>query len=219
MNARRTAKEGSRAGNDINHHPATRHTYLLRGMVFRGCDRRTYGNARKRSTYYMCWPSRNRRDPTTPSTSMALSSAARPALPRSGMPSANGYSAPTCRGHVATLAEMAEKMATTAGHEPGAADCIDAVRAPGRIRTYAPASGGRSTARCDRASTCEFHRLLAARRHVGARMGHSGTGGSSVHAGEVGTVERAEGGPRSPATGVDLAGYLLTAGSSSLTDG
>jgi hypothetical protein len=49
-NARRAGGKGSREGIEPNSHPATRHSHLLRGMVFCQCGRRMYGNARRRST-------------------------------------------------------------------------------------------------------------------------------------------------------------------------
>ena len=58
---RRSARKGSRSGNRPNRHPATRHSYVLRGMLFCTCGRRMYGNARKYSTYYLCWPKANNR--------------------------------------------------------------------------------------------------------------------------------------------------------------
>jgi DNA invertase Pin-like site-specific DNA recombinase len=59
--ARRQARRGSRDGNAPNTHPATRRTYLLRGMVFCGCGRRMFGNHRHDSGYYMCYPRSNNR--------------------------------------------------------------------------------------------------------------------------------------------------------------
>jgi site-specific DNA recombinase len=59
--ARRAAKRGSRDGNSLNTHPATRRTYVLRSMVVHGCGRRMYGNHRHGSTYYMCNPASNNR--------------------------------------------------------------------------------------------------------------------------------------------------------------
>ncbi len=61
LNARRQARKGSRADNDLNQHPQTRRTYVLRGMVFCGCGRRMYGNHRHNRAYYMCWPKNNNR--------------------------------------------------------------------------------------------------------------------------------------------------------------
>ncbi len=59
--ARRGAKRGSRDGNSPNTHPATRHTYVLRGMVFCGCGRRMSGTHRHDTPYYLCWPRGNNR--------------------------------------------------------------------------------------------------------------------------------------------------------------
>lgn len=56
INARRLVRQGSRDGNAANKHPGTRHSYVLRGMVFCPCGRRMFGNARHHTTYYMCWP-------------------------------------------------------------------------------------------------------------------------------------------------------------------
>ncbi|WP_255375868.1 zinc ribbon domain-containing protein [Saccharomonospora sp. CUA-673] len=61
MTAQRQAKRGSRAGGDKNAHPATRRSYLLRGMVLCACGRRMFGNQRRNSAYYMCWPRNNNR--------------------------------------------------------------------------------------------------------------------------------------------------------------
>ncbi|MQB01402.1 MAG: hypothetical protein GEU78_14110, partial [Actinobacteria bacterium] len=59
--ARRQARRGSRDGNTKNAHPATRRTYLLRGMVFCPCGRRMHGNNRHGAAYYQCWPRNNNR--------------------------------------------------------------------------------------------------------------------------------------------------------------
>lgn len=59
--ARRGTKRGSRDGNNPNTHPATRHTYVLRGMVFCGCGRRMFGTHRHNTPYYLCWPRGNNR--------------------------------------------------------------------------------------------------------------------------------------------------------------
>ncbi|RMI33572.1 recombinase family protein [Nocardia stercoris] len=59
--ARRQARRGSRDGNSRNTHPATRRTYVLRGMVFCGCGRRMFGTYRHDSGYYMCYPRGNNR--------------------------------------------------------------------------------------------------------------------------------------------------------------
>jgi site-specific DNA recombinase len=61
LNARRQAKRGSRDGNRPNTHPETRRTYVLRGLVFRGCGRRMFGNHRHNSAYYTCHPRANNR--------------------------------------------------------------------------------------------------------------------------------------------------------------
>lgn len=59
--ARRSARRGSRDGNTPSAHPATRRTYLLRGMVFCGCGRRMFGNHRHDNGYYTCYPRNNNR--------------------------------------------------------------------------------------------------------------------------------------------------------------
>ena len=61
MTARRQAKRGSRAGGEKNSHPATRRTYLLRGMVLCSCGRRMFGTQRRECAYYLCWPRNNNR--------------------------------------------------------------------------------------------------------------------------------------------------------------
>ncbi|WP_083896234.1 recombinase family protein [Nocardia jiangxiensis] len=61
LTARRQARRGSRDGNSPNTHPATRRTYVLRGMVFCGCGRRMFGTHRHNITYYQCWPRPNNR--------------------------------------------------------------------------------------------------------------------------------------------------------------
>lgn len=58
---RRTARRGSRTGNNPNTHPATTRTYLLRGMLICGCGRRLFGNQRRGLTYYTCYPRNNNR--------------------------------------------------------------------------------------------------------------------------------------------------------------
>ncbi|MFD9910133.1 recombinase family protein, partial [Streptomyces sp. NPDC059063] len=58
---RRQAKRGSRDGNALNKHPATRRTYVLRGLIHCACGRRLFGNHRHRTTYYTCWPRANNR--------------------------------------------------------------------------------------------------------------------------------------------------------------
>ncbi|MFD5696839.1 recombinase family protein [Streptomyces lasiicapitis] len=59
--ARRQDKRGSRDGNALNKHPATRRTYVLRGLIHCACGRRLFGNHRHRTTYYSCWPRANNR--------------------------------------------------------------------------------------------------------------------------------------------------------------
>lgn len=61
INSDRLARRGSRSGNDLNSHPATLRTYVLRGLLFCGCGRRMFGNKRRKSTYYQCWPRANNR--------------------------------------------------------------------------------------------------------------------------------------------------------------
>jgi DNA invertase Pin-like site-specific DNA recombinase len=51
------SRQGSRGGAGRNSHPATRHTYLLRGYVFcTQCGRRMYGSVRRSHVYMMCPP-------------------------------------------------------------------------------------------------------------------------------------------------------------------
>lgn len=59
--ARGGTRRGSRDGNSPNTHPATRRSYVLRGMVFCGCGRRMFGTHRHNITYYHCWPRSNNR--------------------------------------------------------------------------------------------------------------------------------------------------------------
>ncbi|WP_275294602.1 recombinase family protein [Amycolatopsis sp. La24] len=61
LNARRRARRGSRGDNDLNVHPQTLRTYVLRGMVFCGCGRRMAGTVRHEMAYYTCWPKANNR--------------------------------------------------------------------------------------------------------------------------------------------------------------
>ena len=61
FNAQSRARRGSRHGNALNVHPATRRTYVLRGMVFCDCGRRMSGNHRHNRAYYMCRPKNNNR--------------------------------------------------------------------------------------------------------------------------------------------------------------
>ncbi|GAA0651438.1 hypothetical protein GCM10010174_89010 [Kutzneria viridogrisea] len=52
--ASRGARRGSRWRNDMNRHPQTKRTYVLRGMVFCACGRRMAGKQRGRRVYYSC---------------------------------------------------------------------------------------------------------------------------------------------------------------------
>ncbi|WP_156096587.1 recombinase family protein [Amycolatopsis jejuensis] len=61
LNARRQARRGSRTDNELNVHPQSARTYLLRGMVFCGCGRRMFGVVRRDTAYYTCWPKSNNR--------------------------------------------------------------------------------------------------------------------------------------------------------------
>jgi site-specific DNA recombinase len=61
LNARRQERRGSRDSNTANSHPQTRHTYLMRGMLFHGCGRRMFGHHRHGMTYYECFPRANNR--------------------------------------------------------------------------------------------------------------------------------------------------------------
>lgn len=61
LRARSGARRGSRPSDDMNVHPETQRTYLLRGMVFCGCGRRMFGNHRHDRAYYICWPRNNNR--------------------------------------------------------------------------------------------------------------------------------------------------------------
>ena len=54
LNAHRAARKGSRAENDLNVHPQTLRTYVLRGMIFCGCGRRMEGAPRHDRAYYTC---------------------------------------------------------------------------------------------------------------------------------------------------------------------
>ncbi len=56
LRAARQTNRGSRSGADANAHPAARHNYLLRGLLFCACGRRMWGNTRRGLTYYQCWP-------------------------------------------------------------------------------------------------------------------------------------------------------------------
>lgn len=61
LNARSQTNRGSRPDNSANNHPATRRTYLLRGMVLCGCGRRMEGGHRHGRPYYRCAPRGNNR--------------------------------------------------------------------------------------------------------------------------------------------------------------
>lgn len=61
LNARRQVRRGPRDGNDLNVHPETTRTYVLRAMLFDSCGRRMNGNYRHNAAYYMCWPKSNNR--------------------------------------------------------------------------------------------------------------------------------------------------------------
>ncbi|WP_378733950.1 hypothetical protein [Nocardia brasiliensis] len=59
--ARRKARRGSRDGHEKNTHPETKRTYMFRGMLLHGCNRRMFGTSRHGDTYYLCWPTGNNR--------------------------------------------------------------------------------------------------------------------------------------------------------------
>jgi DNA invertase Pin-like site-specific DNA recombinase len=63
FNAHRQARRGSREHNDLNTHPATKRTYVFRGMVHCTCGRRMFGNVREPGApvWYICWPKANNR--------------------------------------------------------------------------------------------------------------------------------------------------------------
>lgn len=61
LSAQRTTKRGSRDGSAANTHPATKRTYLLRGLLRCGCGRRMQGVQRHGTPYYTCWPRGNNR--------------------------------------------------------------------------------------------------------------------------------------------------------------
>ncbi|SCK09630.1 hypothetical protein H180DRAFT_00483 [Streptomyces sp. WMMB 322] len=74
LNARRTAKRGSWDGIAPNTRPATRRTYLFRGMSLCPCSRRMSGAHRRRITYYKCWPKGNNRGRPEPLPGITRSS-------------------------------------------------------------------------------------------------------------------------------------------------
>ncbi|ADP78992.1 Resolvase domain protein [Pseudofrankia inefficax] len=63
FNAHRTERRGSRQTNTLNSHPATKRTYVFRGMVHCTCGRRMAGNVREPGApvWYICWPKANNR--------------------------------------------------------------------------------------------------------------------------------------------------------------
>nr|MDT0666995.1 zinc ribbon domain-containing protein [Micromonospora sp. DSM 115978] len=63
FNAHRQTRRGSREANDLNAHPATKRTYVFRGMVHCTCGRRMFGNVRRPGgpVWYICWPRANHR--------------------------------------------------------------------------------------------------------------------------------------------------------------
>ncbi|KAA9163330.1 recombinase family protein [Amycolatopsis acidicola] len=61
LNARRQARRGSRHDNELNVHPETLRTYVLRGMFFCRCGRRMLGNHRHNIAYYKCGLKKNNR--------------------------------------------------------------------------------------------------------------------------------------------------------------
>jgi DNA invertase Pin-like site-specific DNA recombinase len=63
FNAQRSERRGSRQGNEPNRHPATKRTYVFRGMVHCTCGRRMFGNVREPGApvWYICWPKANNR--------------------------------------------------------------------------------------------------------------------------------------------------------------
>ena len=63
LTARRNNNRGSRDGSGANTHPATTRTYLFRGMIHCGCQRRLTGAPRRNNTatYYLCWPRKDNR--------------------------------------------------------------------------------------------------------------------------------------------------------------
>ncbi|SNQ46826.1 Resolvase domain protein (fragment) [Frankia canadensis] len=63
FNANRQARRGSREHNELNRHPATKRTYVFRGMIHCTCGRRMFGTVRDPSApvWYKCWPRANNR--------------------------------------------------------------------------------------------------------------------------------------------------------------
>ena len=63
FNAHRQTRQGSRQHNELNSHPATRRTYVFRGMIHCTCGRRMFGNVRDPGApvWYICWPRANNR--------------------------------------------------------------------------------------------------------------------------------------------------------------
>ncbi|CAO5152081.1 site-specific DNA recombinase [Frankia sp. AiPs1] len=63
FNANRQTRRGSREHNELNRHPATKRTYLFRGMIHCTCGRRMFGTVRDSSApvCYKCWPRANNR--------------------------------------------------------------------------------------------------------------------------------------------------------------
>lgn len=57
---------GSRDGGGRDTHVQTRRTYVFRGRVLCGCERRMHGNQRDTRTYYTCWPRGNNRGTPAP---------------------------------------------------------------------------------------------------------------------------------------------------------
>ncbi len=58
LNAHRQDRRGSRQTNTLNSHPASKRTYVFRGMVHCTCGRRMFGNVREPGApvWYICWP-------------------------------------------------------------------------------------------------------------------------------------------------------------------
>ncbi|WP_248812808.1 zinc ribbon domain-containing protein [Frankia sp. AgPm24] len=63
FNANRQTRRGSREHNELNRHPATKRTYVFRGMIHCTCGRRMFGAVREPSpaVWYLCWPRANNR--------------------------------------------------------------------------------------------------------------------------------------------------------------
>ncbi|MGH3519593.1 MAG: recombinase family protein [Haloechinothrix sp.] len=72
INARRRARQGSRIGDALNSHPATRRSYILRGIVYCVCGRRMCGDRKRDNTYHLCWPPKNNRNATDISHQSAI---------------------------------------------------------------------------------------------------------------------------------------------------